>query len=150
MNKYLFFNLLKELVGLYLKIDLNNIKNQKKFYCDNKTVEILIKSKSKKKLSKINLQKEMEKLDKEINLDIIIEYIEYFKNFKGFIILFEFNASINRFEERGDMLGIAFFNQSLIDFDMAMFRLFHKVDFETIKFVLNLFFIEDKSIKIND
>jgi hypothetical protein len=126
--------------------------SQKKFYCEKVDLkeQIFVKSKSKKKLSKINLQKEIEKLDKKINLNLFLEHIEYFKNFKGYIVLFECNASIERFEERENILGLAFFNQSLLYYDMVIFRLYNEADFETIKFILKLFFIEDKFLEIDD
>jgi uncharacterized protein (DUF927 family) len=84
--------------------------SQKKFYCNKKVIEILIKSKSKKELSKIDLQKEIEKLDNKIDLDIVIEYMESFKNFKGFVILFNHVASEEKNGEKKVLLGLAFFN----------------------------------------
>jgi hypothetical protein len=87
---------------------------QKKFYCNENKIlkkQIKIKSKSKKKLSKINLQKEIEKLNKKIDLNTIMTFMEFFKDFKGFIVLYKFEVNVKNSNEKELVLGIAFFNK---------------------------------------
>ena len=130
--------------------------SQKKFYCDKIELkeQIFIKSKSKKELSKIDLQKEVEKLDKEIDLNIVIESMEYLKNFKGFIILFNHTVSLEKDGEKKNLLGITFFNFINIEISkqvnyfptMSIWKLYTDEDYDTIIFILNLFFVDWKKI----
>ena len=124
MNNIIYIILLKELFGSYLNgkisfiMGLNNIKNQKKFYCGKIELkeQIFIKSKSKKELSKIDLQKEIEKLDKRINLNLFLSNLEYLKKFKGFIVFFVCDASVARFVKFTGLNDVIQFLESIKDF----------------------------------
>jgi len=135
------------------KKNLNLIKIQKKFYCNNLYGnEIYIKSKLNKELKKIDLQKEIEKFNKEIDLNILIEDLEYYRNFKGFIIVFDFMASAEKFLEKELTLGIMFFNSESIKLNSSdniyFYRIYTEIEFNTIIFILKLFFIDDDEINI--
>jgi len=122
--------------------------SQKKFYCDNKE-QIFIKSKEKKELSKVSIPKEMEKLDKEMNIGLMADCIDDLKKFKGFIVLFECNMSIRRFKEKEDILGMVFFNYFKIDkVNTKIIKLYYDHEINTISLLLKLFVeenIEDKN-----
>ncbi len=124
--------------------------SQKKFYCNKIDLreQVFIKSILKKELSKISLPKEIEKSNKEMNLGLMAGCIDDFKKFKGFIVLFECNISIKRFEEKKNILGMAFFNYFLVDkVNTKIIKLYYDHEINTICLLLKLFLeenIEDK------
>jgi hypothetical protein len=136
----------------YSSFFLYNINiTQKKFYCEKVDLkeQIFVKSKQKKELSKISLPKEIEKLDKEMNLGLMANCVDDFRKFKGYIVLFECNISIRRFKEKENILGMAFFNYFLIDkVNTKIIKLYYDHEINTIILLLELFLeenIEDKN-----
>jgi hypothetical protein len=124
--------------------------SQKKFYCDKIDLkeQVFVKSKSKQELSKISLPKEIQKLDEEMNIGLMADCIDDLRKFKGFIVLFECNISIRRFEEKENILGMVFFNYFLIDkINTKIIKLYYNHEINTISLLLKLFLeenIEDK------
>jgi hypothetical protein len=120
--------------------------SQKKFYCSKLDLkeQVFVKSKLKTELSKISLPKEIEKLDKEMNIGLMADCIDDFKKFKGFIVLFECNISIRRFKEKENILGMVFFNYFLIDkVNTKIIKLYYDHEINTISLLLKLFLEEN-------
>ena len=133
------------------KENLNLVKIQKKFYCKK---EIWIKSKSKEELEKIDLQKEIEKLNIKPDINFILDHIEYFKEFNGFVIIFGFTVLYKKDNKKKNILGIFFYNYdnfSIFNIDKVflMYLLYNNDVINNTILALNLYFEDYKRKKKN-
>jgi len=131
------------------------IINQRKFFCTNFPEGKEFSIRSKINYSQINLQKELEKLNKEIDLDLILNKLNYFTDFNGYLIFCDFIGSIYESDKKKQMFGMFFFNiknyiNDLSSYDIAFFKLNSIYDIDTFIFISKFFFEDNNKVFYNN
>jgi hypothetical protein len=111
--------------------------SQKKFYIYNVKLinnKVILCSKSKEELDKIDFEKELSPLN--INENYLLDNLKYFMNFEGFAMIFTFKAETNK-NEMKDIYGICFFKISYLNiYDIRFFRLYYESDVNIMLLIL--------------